>query len=178
MQVLRRSVLAVCAATGILTLVGCGGLGVNIGSGSSNGSQVVSYIGIQTQVPPNIPTVLTNHTLLMQSVVYFKSGTFSYASSTQGTQWAVINSPAVGCPPSAYPCKTSASFTGGIALLKGDCVTPYDFSLTQTVCVLGLGIPVDKAAAPAIATPPVTPTTAGLTASLQSKTGQVTITIQ
>jgi len=76
MQVLRRSVLALCAATGIIALVGCGGLGLNIGSGSGNGSQIVSDIGIQTQVPPNIPTVVVNHTLLMQSVVYFKSGSY------------------------------------------------------------------------------------------------------
>ena len=178
MQVLRRSVLALCAATGILALIGCGGLGVNIGSGTGNGSQVVSEITIQTQVPPNIPTVVVNHTILMTSVVFYKNGSTLYVSSTQGTQWAIINSPGNGCPPTAYPCTTSAKFTGGIALLMGDCVTPYDVSLTHTVCVLGLNpiIP-DGAVAPALA-PPALPATAGLTTSLQGKTAQVTITVQ
>ena len=162
MQVLRRSVLALCAATGILALIGCGGLGVNIGSGTGTGSAVVSDVGIQTQVPPNIPNVIVNHTILMQSVVYFKNGSTQYVSSTQGTQWGIINNPRVGCPVGVlYTCTTNASFTGGIILLQGDCVTPYDFSFTQTVCVLGLSMG-----------------TAGLTASLQGKNGQVTITVQ
>jgi hypothetical protein len=155
-------VLAFCATTTIVALVGCGGLGVNIGSGSGNGSQVVSYIGIETQVAPNIPTVVVNRTILMKSVAYFKSGTFSYVSSTQGTQWGALNHSAGACVGVAYACTApAAGFTGNIIILMGDCVTPYNFTATQTVCVLGLTLG-----------------TAGLTASLQGKTGQVTITVQ
>lgn len=163
MQVLRRSVVAVFATLTLAALVGCGGLGVNIGSGSSNGSQVVARVGIQTQVPPNIPVVtLLIGKLLMTSVAYSKSGGNYYVSSTQGTQWGAINNSAGACAGTAYKCTANpAAFTGNIVILNGDCVTPYNNSFTQTVCIIGLSTG-----------------TAGLTASLQSQTGQVTVTVQ
>jgi hypothetical protein len=171
MQVLRRSVVALCAASAIFALVGCGGLGVNIGSGTSKGSQIVSQVNIQVQSGINIPNVTINHTLLMTAIACFKNGSNCYVSSTQGAVWGIINSTGVGCGgvvPSggSYSCTTSAAFTGGILLFNGDCVTPYTGAVTQTICVFGLSFG------------RTSPGTAGLTATVSGVTGQVTVSVQ
>jgi hypothetical protein len=168
MQVLRRSVVALCAASAIFALVGCGGLGVNIGSGSGRGSQIVSRVNIQVQSGINIPNVTINHTILMTAVACYLNGSNCYVSSTQGAVWGIINSTGVGCAiaPGVYSCTTSASFTGGILLFNGDCVTPYTGAVTQTICVFGLSF--GRAS----------PGTAGLTATVSGVTGQVTVNVQ
>jgi hypothetical protein len=167
MQVLRRSVVALCAASAILALDGCGGLGVNIGSGTGRGSQIVNLVSIQVQSGVNIPNVTRNFTILMQGIAYYKNGSTLYVSSTQGAVWGIINHTG-NCPPGlGYSCTTSAAFTGGILLLNGDCVTPYAGTVTQTVCVLGwTGL---RGAGPF--------GTAGLTATVAGVTGQVTVTV-
>jgi hypothetical protein len=166
MQVLRRSVVALCAASAIMALVGCGGLGVNIGSGTGNGGQNVNQVGIQVQSGPNIPNVTINRTILMQAVAYNKRGSQLYVSSTQGAVWGIINT--VGLCPAGlgYSCTTSAAFTGAILLFNGDCVTPYAGSVTQTVCVLGVAAARGAASG-----------TAGLTATVSGIVGQVTVTV-
>jgi len=161
MQVLRRSVVALCAASAILALAGCGGLGVNIGSGSGRGSQIVNQVSIQVQSGVNIPNVVVNHTILMQAIAYYKNGSTLYVSSTQGGVWGIIDKTG-GCPGGlAYSCTTSAAFTGKILLFNGDCITPYTSGVTQTVCVLGNATG-----------------TAGLTATVSGVVGQVTVTVQ
>lgn len=171
MQVLRRSVVALCAASAILVLIGCGGLGVNLGSGTGRGSQIVSRVNIQVQSGPNIPNVIINHTILMQAVACFLNGSTCYVSSTQGAVWGIINGTSAGCGGVAasggsYSCTTSAAFTGGILLFNGDCVTPYTGAVTQTICVLGASF--GRVGSPA---------TAGLTATVSGVTGQVTVNV-
>jgi hypothetical protein len=165
MQVLRRSVVALCAASAILVaLAGCGGLGVNIGSGTGRGSQIVNRVNINVQSGVNIPNVTVNHTILMQAVACFLNGGTCYVSSTQGAVWGVIlENPAPGAcfGVTGYSCTNSSSFSGEIVLLNGDCVTPYIGTVTQTICVLGTEIG-----------------TAGLTATVSGVTGQVTVTVQ
>jgi hypothetical protein len=166
MQVLRRSVVALCAASAIFALVGCGGLGVNIGSGSGRGSQIVSQVNIQVQSGINIPAVALNHTILMTAVACYKNGSNCFVSSTQGAVWGVINGIG-GCPGGlGYSCTTSSAFTGAILLFNGDCVTPYTGAVTQTICVFGLSFG------------RTTPGTAGLTATVSGVTGQVTVSVQ
>ncbi|HEY6356974.1 MAG TPA: hypothetical protein VIX35_01945 [Vicinamibacterales bacterium] len=166
MQVLRRSVVALCAASAIFALVGCGGLGVNLGSGSGRGSQIVSRVNIQVQSGINIPTVTVNHPILMTAVACYLNGSTCYVSSTQGAVWGVILEPPP--PPGGacggvvgYSCTTNAAFTGETVLFNGDCFTPYTGTVTQTICVLGTEIG-----------------TTGLTATVSGITGQVTVTVQ
>lgn len=162
MQVLRRSVVALCAASAILVaLVGCGGLGVNIGSGTGRGSQVVNRVNIQVQSGVNIPNVTVNRTILMQAIACYLNGSTCYVSSTQGAVWGVILESGACGGVVGYSCTTSSSFSGEIVLLNGDCVTPYLGTVTQTICVLGTEIGSN-----------------GLTATVSGVTGQVTVTVQ
>ncbi len=120
MQVMRRTVVALGAAAAILALVGCGGLGVNIGSGSSRSSAVVNKVGIAVQSGVNIPQVSRGHTLLMVATAYYSYGGQQYVSSTQGATWTTVNG------------------TGALVLLNGDCATPYNgTTVLQNICVFG-----------------------------------------
>jgi hypothetical protein len=174
MQGLRRTIVALGAAACILALVGCGGLGVNIGSGTSRGSQVVNLVGISVQSGPNIYTVSRNGTILLIATAYYHFDSQNYVSTTQGAVWGVINAPPPedivgppGCPPGLpYACTTSSAFTGAIALLAPDCVTPYQGQVLQNICVLGVNVGAAGA------------TTAGITATVAGVTGQVTVNIQ
>jgi hypothetical protein len=160
MQVMRRTVVALGAAAAILALVGCGGLGVNIGSGSSRSSATVNSVGIAVQSGVNIPQVVHNHTLLMVATAYYQFGGQNYVSSTQGATWTVVNSIGVGCGPLPY-CTTSGSFTGGIELFNGDCATPYNgATVLQNICVFGISAG-----------------TAALKATVSGHTGTVTVTV-
>src|SRR5271165_1235715 len=120
MQVMRRTVVALGAAAAILALVGCGGLGVYIGSGTSRSSAVVNKVGIQVQSGINIPTVVKNNTLLMIAIAYYSYGGQQYVSSTQGATWSTVHG------------------SGAIGLFNGDCITPYVAgTVLQNICVFG-----------------------------------------
>jgi hypothetical protein len=147
---MRRSVVALGMAA-ILALTGCGGLGVNIGSGPSRGSAVVNKVGIQVQSGVNIYNVSRNAFILLQSVAYYQYGSNMFVSATQGGPWNIINSSTVfpfnltapACPGSVgtinifYGCAANATFTGAILLFNGDCSTPYRGQSTQNICVFG-----------------------------------------
>ncbi|HME81963.1 MAG TPA: hypothetical protein VKF82_07785 [Candidatus Eremiobacteraceae bacterium] len=120
MQVMRRTVVALGAAAAILALVGCGGLGVNIGSGTSRSSAVVNKVGIQVQSGINIPQVTRNNFLLMIAIAYYSYGGQQYVSSTQGATWTTVHG------------------SGAIGLFNGDCITPYVAgTVLQNICVFG-----------------------------------------
>jgi len=165
MQVMRRTFVAL-GAVAILALVGCGGLGVNIGSGSSRSSSLVNRVDVQVQSGVNIPNVTRSHTLLMVAVAYYVFGGQQYVSGTQGATWSVVNNTnAFGggkpCPTGTpYPCTGSGSVTGGILLFNGDCVTPYTNGVMQNICVFG-----------------AVPGTANLNATVAGSTGTVTVTV-
>jgi hypothetical protein len=160
MQVLRRTVVGLFAASILVTLVGCGGLGVNIGSGAK-GSGTVAKVTIYVISGPNIPTVLAGHFLTLQAVAYDSR---YFVSSTQGAIW---------------------SSTGGITLYDPTCTTPApanpDISVggqktttpTQTICVFGGSF---GAARSAIR--PQGIAVSKLNATVQNVTGSVDITVQ
>jgi hypothetical protein len=131
MQVMRRTFVAL-SAVAILALVGCGGLGVNIGSGSSRASSLVNLVSIQVQSGPNIPTVSRTGFLRMVAIAYYVFGGQNYVSSTQGATWNI-----------GACCSSSASLQPAIAgpvLFNGDCVTPYTKgTVMQNVCIFGGG---------------------------------------
>ena len=181
MQVMRRTVVALGAAAAILALVGCGGLGVNIGSGTSRSSAVVNKVGIQVQSGINIPTVVKNNTLLMIAIAYYSYGGQQYVSSTQGATWSIVNASTAGygCPPgTATYCTTAppaaGTQPGAISLLNGDCITPYVAgTVTQNICVFGVkdGPPIPPATTPSAGT-------ATLQATVSGVLGQVSVTVQ
>ena len=132
MQVMRRTFVAL-GAVAILALVGCGGLGVNIGSGSSRASSLVNLVSIQVQSGPNIPTVSRTGFLRMVAIAYYQFGGQNYVSSTQGATWNI-----------GLCCSSAASLQPAIVpqpqLFNGDCVTPYTKgTVMQNVCIFGGG---------------------------------------
>jgi hypothetical protein len=145
---MRRTFVAL-SAVAILALVGCGGLGVNIGSGSSRASSLVNLVSIQVQSGPNIPTVSRNGFLRMVAIAYYQFGGQNYVSSTQGATWSI----------------TSISGPSPV-LFNGNCTTPYTpGTVMQNVCVFG---------GPAFALPG----TLKLNATVAGNTGTVTVTVQ
>ena len=130
MRAMRRLATALGATAVIFALVGCGGLGVNIGSGTSRGSQVVNLVSVQPQSGVNIPNVEVNHVLLMQAIAYYQFGSQNYVSATQGATWTTCTTTACTAP------------WHGIILLDAatNCTTPYaPGTVNQTVCVFGVG---------------------------------------
>jgi len=170
MQVMRRTIVALGAATAILALVGCGGLGVNIGSGPSRGSGVVNLVGITVQSGPNIYSVSRNLTILLVATAYYQYGSQNYVSSTQGATWSIVNgNNFIGnqvCGSAAYGCTTSGTFTGAVGLFNGDCFTPYTGQPLQNICVLGYNVGAAGA------------TTASISATVEGHTGTITMNIQ
>jgi hypothetical protein len=177
MQVLRRLVTSLAATAVIVVLVGCGGLGVNIGSGPSRGSNVVNLVSIQVQSGPNVPNVLRGHTILMTAIAYYFFGGQNYVSATQG---AIFTTPAVGCDsakntmgeavscgdiirfmdPQCQVVLTSTSPTGPVANPAGVTFWWTTTVPSQTACVLG-----------------VNPGSAKLYATVNGVTGVVTVTV-
>ncbi len=148
MQVMRRTFVTL-GAVAILGLVGCGGLGVNIGSGSSRASSLVNLVSIQVQSGPNIPTVSRTGFLRMVAIAYYVFGGQNYVSATQGATWTITDAAGVKA-----------------ALFNGDCITPYTpGTVMQNVCVFGGGTTGGAG-------------TATLKATVAGNTGTVTVTVQ
>jgi len=128
MRVMRRLAAACGATVVIFALTGCGGLGVNIGSGPSRSSKVVNLVSVQPQSGINVPNVEIGHTLLMTAIAYYVYGSQNYVSATQGAVWATCSTAA--CTSSLAPFMLLDAAT--------NCSTPYAGTVTQTVCVLGV----------------------------------------
>ncbi|MBV8366187.1 MAG: hypothetical protein JO194_06780 [Candidatus Eremiobacteraeota bacterium] len=152
----------------ILALTGCGGLGVNIGSGTSRGSPVVNKVGITVQSGVNIYNVSRNAFLLLVSTAYYQYGSNLYVSATQGATWNVTESTAFGCAGIVgYGCTTSSAFSGAILLFNPDCATPYHGQTTQNICVFGVNL-----GAAGVTTAGIQATVAGVSSSV------ITINVQ
>jgi hypothetical protein len=168
MQVLRRTVVALGAAATLFALAGCGGLGVNFGSGPK-GSSGVNHVTIFVTSGVNIPTVNRNSDLALTSQAYDVRG---YISTTQGAFWSTSFPecsdgrlhPAVACggiivflDPSCIgptPVTTTVNPTTFV-------VTVTTKAATQNICILGL--------------PPGG--TQAINATVSGITGTVTITV-
>jgi hypothetical protein len=158
MQVMRRTFVAL-SAVAILALVGCGGLGVNIGSGSSRASSLVNLVSIQVQSGPNIPVVSRTGFLRMMAIAYYVFGGQNYVSSTQGATWSVSFS--------ASSASVKPAISGPLPeLFNGDCMTPYTAgTVMQNICVFGGG-------------PSAGTGTFKLNATVAGNTGTVVVTVQ
>ena len=133
MQVMRRTFVTL-GAVAILGLVGCGGLGVNIGSGSSRASSLVNLVSIQVQSGPNIPTVSRTGFLRMMAIAYYVFGGQNYVSATQGATWSI------GACCSAALASLQPAIAPQPVLFNGDCVTPYvKGTVMQNICIFGGG---------------------------------------
>lgn len=170
MQVLRRTVVALGAVAILLSVNGCGGLGVNIGSGAK-GSQNVNRVSLQVQSGANVPTVVRGHTLLMIAIAYYFNGGQYYVSSTQG---AIFATPDLFCDDAAIACGDIIRFMDPSCTTELNTTasstpqTPSPTNLNwvttvpaQNVCILG-----------------VSPGTATLYATVAGVTGTVTVTVQ
>jgi len=128
MRVMRRLAAAFGATVVIFAMTGCGGLGVNIGSGPSRSSNVVNLVSVQPQSGINVPNVEINHSLLMTAIAYYVYGSQNYVSATQGATFVT--------------CSTTACTSAAAAFILLDaatnCNTPYAGTVTQTVCVFGV----------------------------------------
>ena len=165
MRVMRRLATALVASAVIIVLVGCGGLGINIGSGTSRGSNLVDVVSIQVQSGPNVPQVVRGHQLVLQGIAYYFFGGTQYVSATQGAIWTTAVLPS--CDGALVACGDIIRF------MDPQCLTelsntvgtsPNQFWTTvvpsQTVCILG-----------------VAPGTATLFATVKGVTGQITVTV-
>ncbi len=154
MQGFRRTIVALSTAGLLLAMAGCGGLGVNIGSGAK-GSSFVGNVGIQTVSGINVLNVLLFHTLLVQAVAT-GNGTSNLVSSVQGAVWAVTPG-------------TGGAGDPNIVLLEPGCNAPYGGEPQQSVCIQA----VDTGDGISGAT-----NTQQITATVQGVTGVATVTVQ
>lgn len=112
----RRSTIAALAGVSAtsIALAACGGLGVNLKSGTSNPNQVA--ITAASGVTVNPYPLLVGHTVLF----------VAHPSSGNGINYGV-----------AQPVKWDSSNPQAVVLLEPDCVFthPYAGELTSTICV-------------------------------------------
>ena len=133
MRFMRRLAAAFGGTVVVFVLTGCGGLGVNIGSGPSRSSNVVNLVSVQPQSGINVPNVEFGHTLLMTAIAYYTYGSQNYVSATQGAVWTTCSTAACTAPAIAAPA--IAKFV--LMDAATNCNTPYAGTVSQTVCVLG-----------------------------------------
>ena len=146
MQVLRRTVVALGAAATLFALTGCGGYGVNFGSGPK-GSSGVNHVTIFVTSGVNIPTVNRNASLALTCVAYDIRG---YISTTQGCIWSTSFPE---CSDGRAGLHPAVSCGGILVFLDPSCVAPTPVNVTvdpstfivtvstkaatQNICVLG-----------------------------------------
>jgi hypothetical protein len=114
MRAARSVPVAACAFACVVSLAGCGGLGVNISNSSNTPNQVA--IEATTGVTLNPYPVEIGHT------------TFLTAHPSAGN---VVN---YGI---AQPVRWDSSSPLAVVLLEGDCRTPYGNEFISTICVRG-----------------------------------------
>jgi hypothetical protein len=163
---MRRLATALGATAVIFVLVGCGGLGVNIGSGTSRGSQVVNLVSIQVQSGPNVPQVERGHPIQFTGIAYYTFGSQNYVSATQGAVWTT---PKIVCE-DVFFCGDIIRFmdpqcthvlTGFVGTdPTASWIAPDQPGTSQTACVLG-----------------VNPGSATLFATVKGVTGKITVTV-
>lgn len=161
---MRRTIVALGAVATLLTLLGCGGLGVNIGSGAK-GSGNVAHVTISVISGPNVPIVLRGHFLTLLSVAYDSR---NFVTSTQGAIWTATGAITLFDP----SCST---IVGTFGVVNG-VFTQTTTTPTQTICVFGGTFGDSSAARPAaikqsIATPN------NVTATVSGVTGSVVVTV-
>ena len=161
MQVMRRTIVAVGAAATLLTLLGCGGLGVNLGSGAK-GSSNVANVTIAVISGVNIPTVLLGHTITLQAIAYDAR---NFVTSTQGAIWTATGNITLLDPSCSFVVGTGEN--GPVQTTT----TP-----TQTICVYGGDIPDSSARRPMAFKPAIVAPNV-VTATVSGVTGTVNVTV-
>lgn len=167
---MRRLATAFGATAVILVFVGCGGLGINIGSGTSRSSNVVNLVSIQVQSGPNVPNVNRGHQILFTGIAYYFFGGQNYVSATQGAIWTT---PELACEdivsgcdiirfmdPQCLTLLATTTSAGPVATPAGAIGWWTTTIPSQTACVLG-----------------VNPGSAKLYATVNGVTGVITVTV-